>query len=148
VSARAGWLRALVGLVRDVREVLAVAGVAALAEVSLRTSTLPVTARRLRVPLDLGGAAAPTDSATPVLPVTARRQVRAVRLVLGNWPFGSTCLRQSLVLGQRLRRLEPVLVVGVARGADASLAAHAWLVIGGHSLDPESERFAALAGRA
>jgi hypothetical protein len=137
----------VVGRLRDARELLVVVAVAGATEVSLRTGTLPDTARRLRVPLDLRGAAAPADPAPPVLPVTARRQVRAVRLVLGYWPFGSTCLRQSLVLGHRLRRLDPVLVVGAARSAEGSLAAHAWLEIDGHSLDPESRRFAALAGR-
>jgi hypothetical protein len=140
------WARAILGRVRDVREILVVVAIAALVEVSLRTSTLPETAERLGLPLDLSGAPAPGDG-TPVLPVTARRQVRAVRLVLGRWPFGSTCLRQSLVLGHRLRRLEPVLVVGARRAPDESFAAHAWLVVAGRSLDPESRGFAALAGR-
>jgi hypothetical protein len=59
-----------------------------------------------------------------------------------RWPFGDTCLRRCLVLGQRLRHLDPVLRIGVAVGGDGSWSAHSWLEIGGRSLDVEAEKYA------
>ena len=43
-----------------------------------------------------------------------------VARVMRNWPFDATCLRRSLVAGQRLRRLQPELNVGVAMAVTAS----------------------------
>jgi hypothetical protein len=145
-------LRDPVRRVRDVSEYVAVLAVATVTEVSLRTTTLPTTARLLRVRLEPTVAAPPADASPartepPVLPVAARRQVRAVQTVVGRWPFGDTCLRQSLVLGQRLHRLDPALVVGMRKDTAGTFAAHAWLVVEGRSIDPESRQFAALAGR-
>lgn len=123
--------------------------VAVTVELSLRRSTLPDTARRLGIELDLSGgpSADAADAAPPTLPVTARRNVRTVENVVGRWPFGDTCLRRCLVLGQRLRRLHPVLVVGARRTSDGAVAAHSWLVVGGRSLDPTAADFLALGGR-
>lgn len=139
----------LVHPARDVREVVVVVAIAVVVELGLRLSTLPATTRRLGVTLDVtdrGQAAGPAGR-LPVLPVTARRQVRAVQLVVGHWPFGDTCLRRCLVLGQRLRRLDPVLVIGVRTTSTGAVAAHSWLVIGGHSLDPTSREYLVLSGR-
>jgi hypothetical protein len=55
--------------------------------------------------------------------------------MLRSWPFGDTCLRQALVGGQRLRRLNPLLYVGVAK-LDGEIRAHAWLVVSGVVVDP------------
>ena len=59
----------------------------------------------------------------------------ASRRVLRHWPFGDTCLRQALVCGWLLRRLGPVLQLGVAK-VDGEVRAHAWLVVGGTVVDP------------
>ncbi len=147
--SRSPSVRRVAGAVRDLREVVVVLAVAAAVEMSLRRTSLPVTASRLGVALDVVGAT-PVDGtpdAQRPLPVTARRQVRAVHLVIGHWPFGDTCLRRCLVLGQRLRRLHPVLVVGTRRTPQGSVAVHSWLVVAGRSLDPTSGEFLPLRGR-
>lgn len=115
--------------------------VAAFVEVGLRTTSLPRLAAIVGVPLALeapepsGSAAEPTAGAEFVLPPEARRRLAATRRVLRHWPFGDTCLRQALVSGQRLRRLEPLLQVGVAK-FEGEVRAHAWLLIRGRILDP------------
>jgi hypothetical protein len=133
--------------IREWPAVVAAVGVAALAEIELRVSKLPSTARRLGVPLAVQrpGLAAPTGPETaaalepspyqPRLPNWAKLRLRAVHRVMRHWPFGDTCLRQALVAGQRLRKLHPVLQVGVAKD-DGVVKAHAWLQIDGISLDP------------
>jgi Transglutaminase-like superfamily len=148
-GTRPALARRLMDWGRDVRELLVVLVIACLVEVSLRRSTLPATTERLGIALDTtgGSEAMSRVAASPMLAVTARRQVRAVQLVVGRWPFGDTCLRRCLVLGQRLRRFDPVLVIGVRRTAPDGFAAHSWLVVGGQSLDPTSRLFMALRGR-
>jgi hypothetical protein len=125
----------------DLPAVLAALAVAVVVEVGLRLTTLPRLARMLGVPLateDPRRADATLTierPATPALPGWAKRQVRATRLALRHWPFGDTCLRQALVSGQRLRRLNPTLHVGVAK-AGSEVRAHAWVVLGGIVIDP------------
>lgn len=119
--------------------------VALFVELSLRTSDLRTTARRLGVSLP---AFAPEPIPLPPgteqdegLPAWAgRRGWVAVRL-MHRWPFGDTCLRRSLVLGQRLAVLHPQLHLGVTK-EDGALQAHAWLEVGGLVLDTEHTRFA------
>jgi hypothetical protein len=113
-------------------------------EVSLRRTTLPATCRRLRVRLDLDGATASVHGSTPVLPRWALPRVRAARLVAAHWPAGDTCLRRCLLLGHRLRRLDPVLRIGVRRDSAGAFEAHSWLEIGGRPLDLDAAGFAAL----
>lgn len=108
--------------------------VAILVEVGLRAVHLDRLAGWLGVPLATTEAAA-VDDPLRSLPPWARTRVRATRRVLRHWPFGDTCLRQALVGGSLLRRLQPTLRVGVAR-IDGEVRAHAWLVIGGAILDP------------
>jgi hypothetical protein len=114
----------------------AVVVVAVVVEVGLRTTTLPRLAGLLGAPLATDGFdtyVAPTE-ATP-LPRWAARRVETSRRVLRHWPFGDTCLRQALVCGWLLRRLGPVLQLGVAK-VDGDVRAHAWLVVGGSVIDP------------
>jgi hypothetical protein len=59
-----------------------------------------------------------------------------VTRTMRHWPFDATCLRRSLVAGQRLRKLHPELNIGVALSA-GDVIAHAWLTIGATSLDPK-----------
>lgn len=113
---------------------LAVALVVSLAvEVGLRRTPLPVLARRLGVDLDQE----PDDSlvAWRASTVTDQRRLRNARRVLRRGPAGDTCLRQALLLGQRLRHHAPRLHVGVAR-VDGAVKAHAWLSLQGARLDP------------
>lgn len=80
-------------------------------EITLRTSDLPTTCRRLGVGCDLHSPAAPTIEAA-VLPRRARRPVLASLVDVSHWPAGDTCLRRCLLIGHRFRRLEPVLRIG------------------------------------
>ncbi|TDE07478.1 lasso peptide biosynthesis B2 protein [Jiangella asiatica] len=125
---------------REWPALLAAAGVALVVEVGLRVTTLPRLARLLGAPLrtDDGGDLMPPSTPArlgPSLTPATRRRLRAVRRVLRHWPFGDTCLRRALVSGHVLRRLRPVLRVGVAK-VDGRIQAHAWLEIDGVSLDP------------
>jgi hypothetical protein len=113
---------------------LAAAGATALiVEAGLRTMPLPRLARLLGAPLDVSELTAPAGR--PELGPGELRRERAALRVLRHWPWGDTCLRRALVVGGRLRRLHPVLRVGVAK-MDGRVCAHAWLEIDGASLDP------------
>jgi hypothetical protein len=112
-------------------------------ELSLRRTTLPVTCRRVKVRLDLEGAAVPQGQ-PPVLPRWARSRVKTALRVTARWPAGDTCLRRCLLIGHRLRRLEPVLRIGVRRDGSRGFGAHAWLEIDGRPLDMDASEFAVL----
>lgn len=129
-------------------EILRALGSMSLIEISLRTTSLPVTCRRLGVECDLTTAAPPAQEPV-VLPRRARAAVVASLAVVSRWPAGDTCLRQCLLIGRRLRPLAPVLRIGVRRDADGAFSAHSWLEFGGKTLDPAASGFAALgsAGR-
>lgn len=65
------------------------------------------------------------------------RRARLAHKVLAHWPLApGPCLRESLVIGHALRRHRPVLRLGVARAGDA-VVAHAWLEVGGVSLEAD-----------
>lgn len=111
------------------------AALALAVETSLRTSTLPKTARRFgsRLALDPGEA----EGGDPRLDLTPREleALAVARQVLTRGPFNGTCLRQALLQGHLLRRRHPVLRVGVAK-VDGAVTAHAWLEVAGAPLDP------------
>ena len=92
----------------EVPDLCAALVVAVVVEVGLRTTTLPRLARALGTPLAVDGfdAYADADRWLSSLPRWAVRRMDAVRRVLRHWPFGDTCLRQALVCGWLLRRLE------------------------------------------
>lgn len=119
--------------------------IAAVVELGLRTVRLPRLAQFLGTPL-----ATAESSATPIekaaFPSWARRRLAAARRALRHWPFDDTCLRVALVGGCLLRSLDPQLRIGVAR-QDGEIRAHAWIEVGGRSLDPGSRDFATV-GRA
>lgn len=129
-------------------ELLYALAVMVVIEVSLRTGDLPTTCRRLRVGLDLTSSASPTAQRA-VLPWRTRRAVRASLAITSRWPAGDTCLRRCLLIGHRLRNLQPVLRIGVRRTPDGDFSAHSWLEFDGRTLDPTASGFAALgtAGR-
>ncbi len=122
--------------------------VALVVEAGLRLGTLPRLTRLLGIRLAQDGEPEhPHDSALPPgLPITwIRRRSLVVNRVLHRSPFGNTCLRRTLVLGQRIRRLDPTLVIGVRHDDSGTLAAHAWLVVAGVALDPLADQFEVLA---
>jgi hypothetical protein len=122
--------------VAEVPWLCAALALAVVVEVGLRTTTLPRLARAFRTPLAVDGSEAYADPAVAtLLPRWAVLRMHAVRRVLRHWPFGDSCLRQALVCGWLLRRLRPVLQVGVAK-VDGEVRAHAWLVVNGAVVDP------------
>jgi hypothetical protein len=110
-------------------------------EVGLRTVRLPRLARMLGVPLQVGDSAV-AGSAPITLPPWARNRLQGAARVLRRSPY-DTCLRQSLIAGQRLRRLNPSLRLGVRRDGNEILA-HAWIEIDGVSLDVSADDYKVL----
>lgn len=110
-------------------------------EIGIATTTVPRLARLLGVAIT--GSDEPAPSAVPAdFPLAwIRHRSGEVNRVLGRWPFGDTCLRRALALGHRIRRLDPVLVIGVRHDEHGQIAAHAWLVVRGVTLDPQAARF-------
>lgn len=109
-------------------------------EVAIRLAPLPEVARRLGIAVDFSTRAPTLPTAAPTPPLTSQevRRVRAVQRVMRRWPFGrGTCLRQSLVLGHRLRHRDPVLRLGVRRRHDDVLG-HAWLELSGTSVGADT----------
>lgn len=122
-------------------EYLKVLALACVTEVVVRRVPLARLARLYGVAFVPGPrAVAPPDE----LPAWAARRLRIVGRVMGRWPVEGTCLRHALVAGQRVRALHPELKLGVAKDDSGKVVAHAWLVLGGRSLDPSSGRFAEL----
>jgi hypothetical protein len=142
----AHWLRLVLHMPwwRKV-EFAVVVSLAAASEVAVRVLTLPRAARLFAVHLGSGSEPqmAPECSSTATLPPWAVRRLAVVQAVMRHWPIDGVCLRESLVAGQRLRRLDPVMKVGVKRGA-AGVTAHAWLQIDGIDLDPAAIEFGEL----
>ena len=123
--------------------VLRVVATAVLVEPAVRLLPLRTAARMAGAHLVLDGAIAARDGWPALSPAEHERCTLALR-VLGRRPFRATCLRRSLVLASLLRRRRPALRVGVTKDAGA-VAAHAWLEIGGATLDPEAAQYRGLA---
>jgi hypothetical protein len=115
--------------------VLITLGVAVAVEIGLRTLRLPTLARVFHVPLSSEHQDPSADPSALNLPPDAIRRLGVSACVMRHWPFDEKCLRRSLVCGYRIRSLKPQLVLGVAL-VDGEVKAHAWLTIGGLSLDP------------
>jgi hypothetical protein len=123
----------------DLVEAVAIVAVALRIEVSLRRHGLPDTATRFGLQLASRRAVAERGAQRTPLPQWAIRRARLAQLVLRVWPFGDTCLRKSLVIGNRLASLHPQLFIGVRTSDnDGSVLAHAWLEICGIDIDPTS----------
>lgn len=123
------------------REYVIAIFLACVSEVAVRTLSLKRTARLMRV--DLAPASAALKPAVETMPPWAWHRYRVVQHLMARWPVDGVCLRQSLVLGNRLRELHPVLKLGVRREAGV-IQAHAWLEVDGLSLDATSHSFAEL----
>lgn len=134
--------RALAGIGRlswrDRAELAKVLVLSVLVEFGVRVVPLPTMARWCSVTL------AETETAEvrrlAELPGWARQRVLIARRVIRRWPIEGTCLRQSLVVGQRLRSLDPKLHIGV-RADDGTVSAHAWIEVLGGALDPTVHRY-------
>ena len=138
MSARSVWPVVRWQLHRGA-DVTATIVVVAVAEVGLRASGLRRTAQVLGVKLG-GESQTMGDAAGSELPLWAHRRLRTVDRVMRRWPFGDTCLRRALVGAQRLRRLDPQVVVGV-RLVDDAFGAHAWIRVDGCDLDVEARSY-------
>lgn len=115
------------------RETLIVIAVAAYVEMRLRRGTLPALTDRLGIRLDLHSGEVGQPGA--VMPRWCGRRITTTYRVLRYWPFGNTCLRRCLVMGQRLHALDPVLRIGVRTAEAGGVEAHSWLEIDGKVLD-------------
>lgn len=141
------WTNGRVALRRSLRlfdpQVVLVVLVAIVVEVGLRLSTLPRLTCLLGIRLahDCESDQQPDSIHLPGL---IRRRALVVNRVFRRWPFDDTCLRRALVLGHRIRRLDPALLIGVRHDDSGALAAHAWLVVAGVSLDPLATQYEAL----
>jgi hypothetical protein len=116
-------------------------------ELGLRRRDLPTICRMLGIAADMRSAA-PAATERAVLPRNLRTAVLARSYAVARWPAGTTCLRRCLLLGHRLRKLDPVLRIGVRRdddnGGGGAFIAHSWLEVAGRTLDPEAARYETL----
>jgi Transglutaminase-like superfamily len=112
-------------------------------EIGLRTLDLRRLARLAGVSLELAPSSA-ADNELRIDNIDSAR-VRAVQIVMRRWPWGARgpCLRHALVAGRMLRHRRPSLVLGVGRDGRGTLA-HAWLLIDGVALDPDTARWTPL----
>jgi hypothetical protein len=121
-----------------VRRLSAIAWWAVYVELSVRRAPLSRTCERLGIELaSAGPSATPRPAPRPCLSTHDVATLEDVRRFYRWWPGAGHCLRSCLVAGHLLRYRDPVLVIGVRR-ADEELLAHAWLEVGGVSVDPES----------
>jgi hypothetical protein len=128
----------------DLVEAVAILATAMRVEYSLRRHDLPTTAARFGLRLGSTSANGSTPEPRERLPMWAARRARLTLIVMRLWPFGDTCLRKSLVMGNRLRSLSPQLFIGVRSANDEAFAAHAWLRITGIDIDPASNQYMVL----
>lgn len=114
-------------------------------EAGLHTVPLPALCRRLGVDLVLHGPVGTPGSVA--LDEPAWRRVRAAERVLRHWPVQRTCLRRSLLTAVMLREHRPALRLGW-RLLPSPAVGHAWLEVGGRSLDRDMSGIEALQGGA
>ena len=123
---------------------IAIIMAAARIEYVLRRRGLPETATRFGLLLSGPSSTTSVSSRREPLPPWAVRRARLALIIMRWWPFGDTCLRKSLVVGNRLASLSPELFIGVRTlGGDGSIAAHAWLKVSGIDIDPTSADYVA-----
>ena len=134
----------------DVVQGFAAVWAATRVEWGLRRRSLPETAASLGLAFDpmVTHDAKPAAEREPLdLPDWAWRRAHIGWLTVKHWPFGDTCLRRALVMGNRLKPFDPQLVVGV-RVSDGStpVDAHAWVRIGDTDLDPLARDYLVFGG--
>ena len=113
---------------------------ALLAEAAVRLIPLPTLTRRLGIALGRNaGEPGPPGAHAPFV----ERRARAVDRLYRVWPRDGSCLRRALVLGFRVRRARPTLVLGVAE-EDGTVHAHAWIEVDGAPVGHEPREFSPL----
>jgi Transglutaminase-like superfamily/Coenzyme PQQ synthesis protein D (PqqD) len=118
--------------------IVKVTAVVVVVEVGLKVTDVATLAERMKVPL------ATESASSTVVPLEHLRELGeheqrlylALRWVMDRWLYDGTCLRRSLTLGWFLRREHPVLRLGMTNENDA--VAHAWIEVGGKSIDSQS----------
>lgn len=106
-------------------------------EIGLRVAGVQRTARLLRVRLLFEAPAGPAAATRSEVPLdrAERRRLRIAWRVLAVGPFDATCLRRSMIGAWHLRRRQPAVRIGVRKDTEG-IKAHAWIEVGGVSLDP------------
>ena len=125
--------------VREAVELLYLVLLATVAELTVRVVPL----RRLAPLLGIRVQAPSVSSAQDPLDPEIGRRAELVDKLYRYWPRQNSCLRRGLVLGFRLRRWEPTLMIGIERGT-GDVRAHAWIEIGGAVIGDESGDLAPL----
>lgn len=127
------------------RHLARVVGTAVIVEVAVRIVALPRLAAAVGAPIDLHSVEGENADQLTVLGPADAARLRATRIVMRRWPFGTRgpCLRHALVAGRLLRHRHPRIALGAGRDARGALA-HAWLVVDGIALDPEATRWTPL----
>jgi len=105
-----------------------------LVECLLHLVPLPRAARWMKTPLaeDVQVSDLPPIDLTR-LSKQEQRRLYGVEWAYRSWLYDGTCLRRSLACGWVLRARQPRLCLGLTKQHD--VLAHAWLVIGDHTLD-------------
>jgi len=116
-------------------------------EILLHFVPLTRAAQLMRVALSKGGVSADL----PPIPAAdlnnrERLHLQAVEWAYRSWLYDGTCLRRALASGWVLRSRGPRLCLGLTGSKD--VLAHAWLVIGDHSVDglPGAQLFSEIQG--
>jgi hypothetical protein len=106
-----------------------------LVEVGLRVLSFSRLTKFLGVPFDTTESVSDEPELALKLRPRELGRLRMIERVVGRWPFcDGPCLRQALVTGRNLRRLRPVLRLGVAGDPSGVVEAHAWLEVCGRTL--------------
>jgi hypothetical protein len=122
--------------------VLQLAALAPLVELAVRFVSLPRLGRIAGVRLLEDARAEMRPVGGPAHEEAERRAVLIDRFYR-RWPLKGSCLRRSLVLGYKVRDLDPILKIGVAR-EDRQVRAHAWIEVAGLSVGREDGEYAPL----
>lgn len=114
-------------------------------EIALRLVTLTRLASIAGVRIQLSSPGGECAELTAALGSADAARLRAARIVMRRWPFGARghCLREALVAGRMLRHHRPRLALG-ARSDERGARAHAWLLVDGVALDPDTARWTPL----
>lgn len=119
-------------------------GLALVVETGIRLLKLPTLARLLRVPIENDAeTAGVTSNLSSVMDRATYERLVITYKLMNRWPFDEKCLRRSLVTAVQIRRVHPVLIIGVAIAGEEVMA-HAWLRVGGIDLDPAAREFGPL----
>lgn len=125
-------------------ELFGVLVLAGAAEVAVKLVRLPRLTSMLGISLVGKGERKDETGATPRMsPDVIARRARMVDRVYRHWPRRRSCLRRALVLGYRVRKARPTLLIGVAKeGPD--VRAHAWIEIADEVVGDQSGDWAPL----